>query len=76
MGNEQHTVINTDNLNIRTGPGTNYEKVGSYQRGDVIKSIYKTVKSGGRTWAVYRGGNTGVDRYVCYVDTDGTHYLS
>ena len=75
MGNQPRTVINTDNLKIRTGPGTNYESVGSYSRGDVIKSVYRTEEGDGRTWAVYRGGRTGVDRYVCYVDKDGTHYL-
>lgn len=45
---EQKTVT-SKNLNIRSGAGTNHEKVGAYKKGDVI-TIYEQKKVGGQSW--------------------------
>lgn len=38
-----------DNLNIRSGPGTNYNSVGSLDKGDTVK-ILEQIKVGDMTW--------------------------
>lgn len=42
-------TVTSNNLNIRSGAGTKYEKVGSYKRGDVI-TIYEETVVGGQPW--------------------------
>lgn len=71
------STVTYDYLNIRSSPDTssNSNIVGRYERGDRINSIYRKFEGGdGRIWAVYRGGQTGVDRYVCYRDNARNGY--
>lgn len=42
-------TVTGDGLNIRTGPGTNYDTNGSLNKGDTIK-IYTQIKIGDITW--------------------------
>lgn len=51
------------NVNIRSGPGTNYDKLGQYQKGDVVE-IYKILEVNGMKWGCTDAG------WVCmdYVD--------
>ncbi len=44
----QKTVTNAY-VNIRSGAGTEHEKVGEYKKGDVV-TIYETKMAGGRNW--------------------------
>lgn len=32
-------IVNTDDLNIRTGPGTSFQSIGTYQNGEVIEVL-------------------------------------
>ncbi len=43
-------TITGDDLNIRSGPGTNYDRVGSLSKGDTVK-ILAQFKIGDTTWA-------------------------
>ena len=47
--------VTGSNVNVRSGPGTNYTKVGTLNKGDKI-TIVKTVVAGGYTWGNYTGG--------------------
>jgi hypothetical protein len=63
-------------LRIRTGPSTEYECVGEYEKGDIINSGGIPFEGDdGRMWVKYTGGQTGAKRYVCYSD-DSTQYLA
>lgn len=42
-------TVTSKTLNIRSGAGTKYEKVGAYKRGDVI-TIYEVTKVGTQSW--------------------------
>lgn len=69
-----YEVIN-EFLNIRTGPSTDYKKVGEYDYGDIIYSGSEPFSGeDGRTWIRYTGGSTGRTLYVCYRD-GYTQYL-
>lgn len=64
-GNDQTGTITTNELNIRGGPGTNYDVVGSLNSGDKV-TIYSTTTVDGVTW-----GN--IDKgwiSMAYVDLD------
>jgi len=62
-------------LRIRTGPSTEDECVGEYEKGDIINSGGIPFEGDdGRMWVSYTGGQTGVTRYVCYSEP-GTQYL-
>lgn len=48
-------VINTDQLNVRSGPGTSYSKVGTLSRGDAVKiTLQQDVN--GRMWGLTETG--------------------
>ena len=65
-GNQTGTV--TTGLNVRSGAGTNYAKVGSLSSGDKV-TVYETKTIGGAKW-----GRIGTNRWVClsYVKLDST----
>lgn len=60
-------MVNTGNLNVRSGPGTGYGKVGSLSYGTKV-SVYERTTGAGSQW-----GRIGEDRWVCmdYVNLDG-----
>ncbi len=60
-------VVTGNGLNIRTGPGTNYDSVGSYNFGDRI-TILEQFKYGDTTWACTNKGWIS----FAYVYVDGT----
>lgn len=62
-GDSQDAIVTGDELNIRSGPGTTYNKVGKLDKGDRIEILY-TVTVGGTEW-----GNI-EDGWICmdYVD--------
>ena len=47
--------VTGNNVNVRSGPGTNYTKVGTLNYGDKI-TIVKTIEAGGYTWGNYSSG--------------------
>lgn len=49
IGESGNGVVNTDGLNIRKGPGTNYDAVGSYNEGDEITILFQ-LEVGETTW--------------------------
>ena len=49
------TIIKTDVLNVRSGPGTHNPKVGTYKRGEQVK-ITLQEKVGGTTWGMTEKG--------------------
>ena len=53
------TVISSTNLNIRTGPGANYTRVGALTPGTQI-TIYELATSGTQQW-----GRIGTNQWVC-----------
>ena len=53
------TVISSTNLNVRTGPGANYTKVGSLTPGSQI-TVYEVTTSGSQQW-----GRIGNNQWVC-----------
>ena len=63
------TVVCTTGVNIRSGPGINYNKVGAAYNGQRI-SIYETVNSGGSFW-----GRIGTNQWISltYVKLDSTN---
>ena len=65
-GNQTGTV--TTGLNVRSGAGTNYAKVGSLSSGDKV-TIYETKTIGTAKW-----GRIGTNRWIslAYVKLDGT----
>ena len=58
-------TITGDQLNIRSGPGTNYDRVGSLDSGDTVK-IYTQIKIGDTIWGCIDKGWISMD----YVDMD------
>lgn len=52
-------TCNADNLNVRKGPGTNYDKVGSLKRGSKC-TVYPNKASGGWSWVE----DSGISGYV------------
>lgn len=58
--------VNAVNLNVRSGPGTNYARVGSYGK-DYKLTIYEQTTTAGTKW-----GRVANDRWVCmdYVTLD------
>lgn len=62
-------------VNIRTGPSTEYRKVGTYDEGEIINSGgYPFEGEDGNIWVSYTGGQSGKTRYVCFRD-HSTQYL-
>lgn len=49
VGESGNGTVNTDGLNIRKGPGTGYESVGSYNAGDEVTILYQ-LEVGETTW--------------------------
>lgn len=64
VGESGNGTVNTDGLNIRKGPGTGYESVGSYNEGDEVVILYQ-LEVGETTW-----GCVGKGRWISlkYVD--------
>ena len=58
-------TITGDQLNIRSGPGTNFDRVGSLNSGDTVK-IYTQIKIGDTVWGCIDKGWISMD----YVSTD------
>ena len=58
-------TITGDQLNIRTGPGTNYDRVGSLNKGDTVK-ILTQIKVGNTVWGCIDKGWISMD----YVEMD------
>lgn len=56
--------VNCDVLNVRSGPGTGYEKITTYKRGQtvVLDNWYKSAD--GYIWGRYTGASSGKLRYV------------
>ena len=48
-GESKTGTVNADELNIRSGPGTNYSSVGALYFGDVVTILYE-VTVGDTTW--------------------------
>lgn len=48
--NKKGTVVNTDSLNVRSGPGTGYTKIGTLSRGKSITVLAKAVNAAGELW--------------------------
>lgn len=65
VGESGNGTVNTDNLNVRSGPGTKYDSVGHYNEGDVITILYQ-VDVGDTTWGCTEDGWISLD----YVDLD------
>ena len=62
------------NVKVRSGPGTSYSAVATYQKGETV-TYDKTVTGDSRTWISYIGGS-GNRRYCCAIDKDGTYFVS
>ena len=58
-------TVTGDQLNIRTGPGTNYDRVGSLNKGDTVK-ILTQIKVGNTVWGCIDKGWISMD----YVEMD------
>ena len=56
-------TVNTDGLNIRSGAGTEYERVGTANKGDLFV-ITETVENGSYTWGKFSAG------WICLAYTD------
>ena len=65
--NTANGYVTADGLNIRSGPGTDYDVVGSYNDGDYV-NILEQFTYGKTTWGCTKKGWISMD----YVDTDGT----
>lgn len=59
-------VVSGTQLNVRSGPGTEYDSVGSLNKGDSV-NILERIKIGKTTWGCTKTGWVSMD----YVDTDG-----
>ena len=64
--NTANGIITASELRIRSGPGTGYEVVGSYDEGDVV-SILEQFTYGNTTWGCTNKGWISME----YVDTEG-----
>lgn len=56
-------TVNTNGVNLRVGPGTNYEKVGTANKGQKL-TITGTTKTKNNTWGKFDGG------WICLSYTD------
>ena len=61
-------------VKVRTAPSTASEQVAKYSRGETVR-YDQLVHGDGRTWISYVGGS-GIRRYCCAVDADGTALVS
>lgn len=68
QGTADTVSISSGSLNIRSGPGTNYTRVGSVNRGEVVISL---TSSNGWTRILYHGNKTG---YVSSQYLSGSSY--
>ena len=59
-------TVTGNGLNVRTGPGTNYDKVKTLSKGDKV-TVKERIKVGSTYWGYVTGG------WICmdYVDVDG-----
>lgn len=57
----------TTQLNVRSGPGTNYDSVASLNKGDSV-DILERIKIGNTTWGCLKNGWISME----YVDTNGS----
>lgn len=66
-------TCNADNLNVRKGPGTNYDKVGSLKRGSKC-TVYPNKASGGWSWIEGSGisGYVSTDRLTTFTGNTRT----
>ena len=62
-----------DIVKIRAGPSTSSDEIGKYITGKIVK-YDKTVNNDGRKWISFKD-NTGVRRYCCAIDKDGTELI-
>ena len=64
--------VTASSLNVRSGPGTGYEIVASYDRGGIINGIAAdTLAANGYVWAHYTA-YSGKTRYVAIGTADGS----
>ena len=64
-------IVTGDDLNIRTGPGTNHESIGSYSSGDRV-NILEQMTIGNTTWGCTEKGWISLG-YVYIDGTKGEH---
>ena len=62
----------SDNVNVRSGPSTQTEKVEQYHPGESVNLDQVHYDSDGKTWGSYIGGS-GKRRYVCLNDNDESY---
>lgn len=60
-------IVTSDNLNVRSGPGTGYDAVGSFDSGERV-NILERITIGGTTWGCTSNGWISMD----HVYVDGT----
>lgn len=66
-------VVNTDRLNVRSGPGTSYGKVATLGAGTQVSVTSETTGSDGYTWyAISYSGGSGYARYD-YITKNATY---
>ena len=63
----QNGVVTGDDVNVRTGPGTNYNRVTQKDKGDVVV-ITEEATGSGRRWGKMTDGNWICLDYVRYVE--------
>ena len=63
VGESGNGVVNTDGLNVRKGPGTGYDSVGSYNEGDEVVILYQ-LEVGETTWGCVGKGRWISLKYV------------
>jgi len=61
------------NVKVRSGPSTSSSSVATYSKGETVQ-YDKVVQGDGRTWISYIGGS-GIRRYCCAIDKDGTYFI-
>lgn len=66
IGDNRYGVVTGNELNIRSGPGTKYDRVGSLNEGDKVTILFR-VDVGDTTWGNIKQGWISMD----YVDLDG-----
>lgn len=64
-------VVNCSSLRIRSGPGTNYSKVGTLDKGTRVE-IFETTTVSGKVWGRISAGWICVTGYVALDTTDNT----
>lgn len=60
VGESGNGTVSANGLNIRSGPGTSYESVGSYNEGDEITILYR-LEVGSTTWGCTSKGWVSMD---------------